>query len=619
MRYRADIDGLRAIAVLSVVLYHLDFAHGPSGGFVGVDVFFVISGYLITGILQETVASRGLSLVEFYDRRVRRIFPAVFVVYAFCLGASALTLFPTQARAVGADVRASLAFVSNVTFYRLAGYFDQTSQNSLLLHTWSLSVEEQFYIFFPVTLFVLGKVSRRVRLLVLTALLLASLAGAVWMVRVEPPRAFYLVHYRAWELLLGALLAQGALPAIRRRATAEALGAIGVACVLASVFKIRQDTPFPGLAALPPTVGALLILYSGQNSETVAARCLGATPLRWVGLVSYSLYLWHWPLIALFRLKTGALTNAHRLAIIVLSAGAAAASYRWVESPIRRKPHRFGPRATLSIAAGGMATVAALAVGVPRAAAAFGSATSAEAVLSYLQYPVVKMLRTGTCFLTTGYNESKLYKKEECLALRADRKNFLVLGDSHAAHLWAGLSQARPDINFLQATASGCGAFIHLTGAPRCTTLFAFIFREFLPKHHLDGIVYHGRWTLSYERDILETAKFLRPFADRIIVIGPPVEYDEPLPKLLSRAIAEHDEALPHRHLVAKIPTTDRALADAVRSAGLEYYSMVAVACPKGECIEWAEPSVPLSYDYGHLTEAGSKLLSKRLAPAIFH
>jgi hypothetical protein len=266
-----------------------------------------------------------------------------------------------------------------------------------------------------------------------------------------------------------------------------------------------------------------------------------------------------------------------------------------------------------------VATLAALSGGIPRAAAAFGPSSSAEAVLSYLHYPVAKMVRTGDCFLTTGYNESKLYKKEECLALRTDRKNFLVLGDSHAAHFWAGLTEARPDINFLQATASGCGAFINQSGAPRCTELFAFIFKRFLPNNHLDGIIYHGRWTLTYERDILETASFLRRFASRVIVIGPPVEYDEPLPKLLSRAIIEHDETLPYRHLVTKIPTIDRVLGEAVRKSGLEYYSMIEAACPKSKCTLWAAPSVPLSYDYGHLTEGGSKLLAERLAPAIFH
>ncbi|HEX7670924.1 MAG TPA: acyltransferase, partial [Polyangiaceae bacterium] len=202
MRYRSDIDGLRAVAVLSVVLYHLGFfPRLLRGGFVGVDVFFVISGYLITGILQRDVDAGRLSILEFYNRRVRRIFPALFVVHAFCLIASAILLFPSEARDVGRDVMWSLAFVSNIFYCQATGYFDQTSKSSLLLHTWSLSVEEQFYLLLPLVLLALASVTPRVRIGILAALSLVSLGAAERMVHIEPPRAFYLVHYRASELL----------------------------------------------------------------------------------------------------------------------------------------------------------------------------------------------------------------------------------------------------------------------------------------------------------------------------------------------------------------------------------------------------------------------------------
>ena len=479
MRYRSDIDGLRAVAVLSVVLYHLGFAPRlVRGGFVGVDVFFVISGYLITGILQRDADQGRLSVVEFYNRRVRRIFPALFVVYLFCIVASALVLFPSEAKDVGRDVLWSLTFLSNVFYCRATGYFDQTAKTAPLLHTWSLSVEEQFYVVLPLLLLALVRVTPRVRIGILAALSLASFSAAAWMVRHEPPRAFYLMHYRAWELLLGSLLALGVLPSVRQRALAEALGAGGLGLILLGIYRIRGTTPFPGFWALLPCLGALSILHSGSEVRTVTARLLGSPPLRFVGTVSYSLYLWHWPLIALRQARLETTNDVQRVQILALAFIASVISYRYVELPFRRQPYRHDARRTLTLAALGMGAMAALAVGVPAAAARLRPSPRADAAMTYLKYYAATSTRAGTCFLTTGYDAPTVFRKDLCLSVRPDRKNFLLLGDSHAAHFWSALQALHPDINFMQATASGCSAILGALGAKRCTNLFAFVFER---------------------------------------------------------------------------------------------------------------------------------------------
>jgi peptidoglycan/LPS O-acetylase OafA/YrhL len=619
MEYRSDIDGLRAVAVLSVVLYHAGFSSRLSGGFVGVDVFFVISGYLITGILQRDVEHGRLSIGEFYNRRVRRIFPALFAVHLFCLVASAVLLFPSEARDVGKDVLWSLAFLSNVAFRASTGYFDQTAKTAPLLHTWSLSVEEQFYVVLPLLLFALGRVTHRARVGVLAALAVASFSAAVWMVRLDASRAFYLMQYRAWELLVGSLLALGVVPRVRKRALAEALGVGGVGLIVLGIVAIRGSTPFPGVWALPPCLGALLILHSGSDVRTATAQLLGSPPLRFVGTVSYSFYLWHWPLIALWNSRSGAMSQRQGAAIAAVSFVAAVLSHRWVELPFRRKPYRRGTWGALRVAALGMAAVASLAVGVPIAAARLRPPAQVGAVMAYLKHPGAgAAMRIGTCFLTEAYNDPSLFRKDICLGVRRDRRNFLLVGDSHAAHLWPGLQAVRSDINFLQATASGCPALRGSQGAKRCTGVLAFVFDTFLPAHHLDAILLSGRWVSTNLAELQKTVAYLRPFADRVVVLGPIVEYDQPLPRLLARSILDRDPGLPARHRVTKQRAIDRILTEGLRASGAEYFSLYAALCPGGECTVWASTGVPLQFDYGHLTERGAELALERLGPGLF-
>ncbi|RMH46375.1 MAG: acyltransferase [Alphaproteobacteria bacterium] len=252
--YRADIDGLRALAVLPVVLFHAGVP-GFSGGYVGVDVFFVISGYLITGILAAETSAGRLSILGFYERRVRRILPALIAVCAVTAAAALAVMMPQDLREFGRSLAGAMLFFSNFVFAAGAGYFDAPAETKPLLHTWSLSIEEQFYLIFPwVMLWLRGRWRRPVLLALLGASLAASIAG----VRFDPENAFFMPHLRAWELLLGGLIALGWPPAAPR--LAPALGLAGLALVLGPVFLYDRATPFPGLAALAPCIGAGLVI-----------------------------------------------------------------------------------------------------------------------------------------------------------------------------------------------------------------------------------------------------------------------------------------------------------------------------------------------------------------------
>ena len=291
-KYRADLDGLRAVAVMAVVLFHAGISQ-ISGGFVGVDVFFVISGYLITGLILNDMAQGRFSIASFYERRARRILPALFTVLFAASVATCGLLMPDRARAFGQSLIATVFFSSNILFSHQSGYF-QAPEVKPLLHTWSLAVEEQFYIIYPLFLFVVRRYLSRRYFLSLFPVFVLSLAFCIWSVSVHRSTAFFLGPARAWELLLGGLLAIPLIPPLLHRVMANVLGFLGLALLVYSFVRLSGALPFPGVNALYPTLGAALIIYSGTASGTIVARGLSAKPIVFVGLISYSLYLWHW-------------------------------------------------------------------------------------------------------------------------------------------------------------------------------------------------------------------------------------------------------------------------------------------------------------------------------------
>ena len=336
-RYRADLDGLRAVAVSAVLLFHYGF--GLPGGFVGVDVFFVLSGYLITAIVWAEVARGTFSLVAFYERRIRRIVPALAVMLLACGTAFFFVFLPEDMWLLARSEFAAALFGTNILFHQIASdYFDADNLTlQPLLHTWSLAVEAQFYLVYPLALLALGGKARRVVATLAVAAVL-SLAFGQWEVHLHPVAAFYLLPGRAWELLVGGLVAF----AVRRGGVADrpfgvrlpGLATVaGLAAIAAAALLFDAATPFPGVAALLPCLGAVLVIFGGGH-RNAASAWLGARPLAALGRISYSLYLWHWPVLVFAHYRTStALTVTTRLMMLAATLGLSIASYAVVERP----------------------------------------------------------------------------------------------------------------------------------------------------------------------------------------------------------------------------------------------------------------------------------------------
>jgi len=337
-RYRADIDGLRAVAVISVLFFHARIL-GCQGGFVGVDVFFVISGYLITSLIAEDIERGKFSLLSFYERRMRRIFPALFGTLFFCALAAAALLVPKDLRVFGESLTATTLFGSNLYFWHVStplGYFADTSKWQALLHTWSLSVEEQFYLLFPALLLLLARRAKERVNGCLWFLAAASFCLNVWVTRYRPVAGFYFFIPRSWELLIGVLLATKAVPGLRSRTWREIAGLLGMMLIIVAVLSLTESTRFPGFEALLPCLGAGLIIYAGENGPSFVKTVLSLRPLVFVGIISYSLYLWHWPLFAFGRYFSGGdLTRIETAGVLVCSVATAFLSFAFIERPFR--------------------------------------------------------------------------------------------------------------------------------------------------------------------------------------------------------------------------------------------------------------------------------------------
>jgi peptidoglycan/LPS O-acetylase OafA/YrhL len=452
--YRADIDGLRALAVIPVLLFHAGFP-AFSGGFVGVDIFFVISGYLITSIIHGDIEANRFSLLSFYERRIRRIFPALFTVLLASTVMATLILLPDPLKDFGQSVAAATLFASNVLFWEETGYFAGAAEQKPLLHTWSLAVEEQFYLVFPLFLLLLARAGRG-GIPATAAILLLSFAASVWAVPHAPTAAFYLAPFRAWELLLGALLAMGALAAPRRQIVRDALSLAGLALILVSVLAYSADTPFPGASAVLPCLGTALLIHAGSGGPSLVGRLLSQRPIVLTGLVSYSLYLWHWPLLvfaSLYALRE--LTAAESLGVLLLAALLATLSWRYVELPFRG-PRPVLARPTLLATAGGV-MLAAVVTGMglhltdglpsrlpPDAARLAEGARDRDPTRGRCLDPGVDAVRNGN-LCRIG-------------AVRRASPSFIVWGDSHAESIQAaiGAVAAQTDRTGMFAGSAGC-------------------------------------------------------------------------------------------------------------------------------------------------------------------
>ncbi|HKT75075.1 MAG TPA: acyltransferase family protein [Steroidobacteraceae bacterium] len=523
MKYRADIDGLRAVAVVSVVLFH---AHVPgiSGGFVGVDVFFVISGYLICSLIAGELSAGKFSIVQFYERRCRRILPALFAMLAIVAALSSVVLLPPDLLELNGSLISSVTFVSNIFFWHNANYFAGASAFKPLLHTWSLGVEEQFYIFMPLILMLLSRGHRPKYALGLTSLAVASFALNVWTLNRAPTADFYLLPTRFWELTVGALGALATPVGLQSRAMREVVGLGGVTLCASAIVLLSEASPFPGWRAALPCMGAALIIYQGRCGTSIVTRALSARPCVFIGQISYSLYLWHWPLLALARYEvaTRELTPGEIAGLLLTSFLAAVLSWHFVERPFRNRVRISSP-AVVKVC--GVASVVLLTMGVAQIRAHGYS----------LRYPEFKRqhiegrseYRASECFLQETQDFSA-WRGQECFLTRGHGTNVLLWGDSYAAHYAPGIvdhaSHAGADI--LQFTAIGCAPIFGYYSAaiPHCRDNNDHI-PELLTKYHIRAVIMAARWESLFRRgvrpeQVAATVLRLRKLRVAVYVIG---------------------------------------------------------------------------------------------------
>ncbi len=626
MKYRAEIDGLRAIAVVPVILFHAGFSLF-SGGFVGVDVFFVISGYLITSLIFNDMEHSRFSLLQFYERRARRILPALFFVMLVCIPFAWYWFMPVDLNDFAQSLIAVSTFSSNILFWLQSGYFDSAAEFKPLLHTWSLAVEEQYYILFPLFLMVCWRFGKRVNFVLLSLIMLGSFLAACFAPYImQHPKIitgnFYLLPTRGWELLIGVLAAfvlQKDTLNLPNNAK-NILSSFGLLLIIFSIFLFDKTTPFPSAYTLMPTVGTVLIIVFA-NSGCWVHRLLSLKAFVGIGLISYSAYLWHQPILAFVKYRF--MGQADDLVLLVLCLSVFPLAYftwRFIEQPFRNKQKvsrvfifsasTVGALAFMSLGFQGFITK-----GFENYY--FEHRANAQQVhyLSYQNFAKTKAFvdgyRLGTCFFNSDL--SSTLDKESCLTMSKDKPNYLLVGDSHAAHLAQAF--ANKGINLLQATANGCRPLKPYEGEEICRDLIKDIFENFIPNHKIDGLILSGRW---HETDLIrfgETFNWLLRQDIDILIIGPTVEYYRNLPEVLARKEVKTDRiAISDGVIKTKRFKVDRQLKSIIEryQGKVNYLSLIDLLCDNKSCQTTTNDDIPLVWDYGHYTLEGAEYVVER-------
>lgn len=633
MKYRPDIDGLRSLAIIPVILYHYGVSALP-GGFVGVDVFFVISGYLITGIVAKDISSRSFSLVTFYERRARRILPALFFMLAVVTALAAFVLTPGDMANFGRSLVATVLFVSNVFFWLNSGYFDPAAELQPLLHTWSLAVEEQFYLLFPPALFLLSTWLRRWVNPLLLLVVALSFAISVWSSQTHPVAGFYLPITRAWELLFGALIALGTVPAMSGRRVRDVLSILGLVLIVGAILLIDESMPFPGWLALFPCLGAGLIIYAGQQGGGFGNALLSLRPLPFVGKISYALYLWHWPLIVLARMFAARdLTLLETTGILALCVGLSIFSLYYVERPFRHAPGAFFSRKRIFLLSGG-ATLAVAAAGAALVATGGLPQRFSPEVLRYANFP-----KTEKTFQLNCFNRTAASIRAEGLCPLGDiaetPPSFVIWGDSHAHRFAEVVSRAASaqGRTGLLASVGSCPPLIGVGSTlPDCEPFNKEVVRQ-IEANDLRYVVLSGLWAryaegseysrdgadylrdaesgsrsladsrLTFTRSLKRTVAYFTGQGRRVIVIGPVPEIDVPVPDALARAEMRHgnkDFGPSRAAFEARQKVPLEALAEISKMPGVTVIYPSAMLCGATCAVE--ADRTPLYVDENHLS-----------------
>ena len=641
MHYRHEIDGLRAVAVVPVILFHAGF-DVFSGGFIGVDIFFVISGYLITTILITELRSGHFSIARFYERRARRILPALFFVMLCCLPFAWLWMDPSQLEDFSQSLIAVSGFVSNIVFWRESGYFDAASELKPLLHTWSLAVEEQFYIFFPILLLVLWRFARRAVFSVIIVLCVASLLLSHWGSTAFPSATFYLIPTRAWELGVGCICAFVLYD--RQPYKNNFLATVGLVLIFGSIFIYDVTTPFPSLWALVPVGGVAFVIVFAQRS-TLAAKLLSQRPFVFIGLISYSAYLWHQPLFAFMHLKNmHAPSMMTMCSLVVLSFGLAVLSWRYIERPFRQREEpvlttRFQ---VFSVSLSTMTLFAVIGIFGHLAEGAPFRQTPGGLIWEELALDERLAPNFGLgAQCNKGGNLQNVLDNPDCRI--GEVPQLLLWGDSYAMHL-AGVLKASTlseRHSFIQIARSQCAPILNYgmndsgITAQECIDFNDRVMGYLKTAEDIEYVLMSSPYALSgrpafnrngQRQDIVdtdygyaqmvETAETILSLGKTPIFVSPPPDDGTDIGQCLARASARQ---LP-------LDVCDYARAEPSPSRGLAFelldrlkssYTVIDLRdtlCSDGICIAAAE-GVYLFRDTGHLSIEGADFIGREIDP----
>jgi peptidoglycan/LPS O-acetylase OafA/YrhL len=641
--YRRDIDGLRGIAVLLVVIFHADARRLP-GGFIGVDIFFVISGFLISNIIFKGLEEGKFSFADFYARRVRRIFPALVLVLLAVWILGWFTLTAVEYRQMGQHLEGG-GFISNILLWRESGYFDRAAQFKPLLHLWSLGIEEQYYFLWPLTAFTLWKT--RFRFWGLLLLFLVSFGLNLGMVATHPAATFYQPQTRFWELLLGGMAAyihtykKDQFDDVLRRAlfldsSAKSIfslqnikSSFGFLLIVIGFTLINQTAAFPGAWALLPTIGAFLIISAGPAAR-INKWILSSPILVFVGLISYPLYLWHWPLLS-YLWVTGISEPLPQAEFAAVAAAFLLAwlTYRFVEKPFRKRTSIAEQTMGITVLVSAMVIICSL-----------GAITAHTKGIPFRFAGNIRMLATYEDNVhTSGWREDKCYLDPDhdfrsfdsvCTDSAPSAGPLVFLwGDSHAADLYPGIHDLQQKYRFrlAQYTASGCPPVLHYSqpGRRYCTVINDWVFSR-VKELHPDMVILGAQTWPYLGLEITQTIRALNAAGlGQIVIVGPTPQWQDQLPKFLFKyAKVGFYHKIPDRlseGFDRSFFEADRVLKNQAVLNHAIYISPINLLCDSSSCrtlISQGGKTDLVAFDEHHLTLVGSQYVANALLSPLF-
>lgn len=618
MNYRREIDGLRALAVLPVILSHAGFGLF-SGGFIGVDVFFVISGYLITTIILSELDQEEFSIVNFYERRARRILPALFLVMLVCIPAAWFWLLPSDLKDFSESLVAVSVFASNILFCRQSGYFDTAAELRPLLHTWSLAVEEQYYVVFPLFLTFFWKLGRRWLAVTLGLVLVASLAFAQWAVYAKPITAFFLLPTRGWELLVGAFAGFYLTRNNHKnfsRGLSEFGGWLGVSSIIYSVFVFSKATPFPGLYALVPTLGTVLIILFATQQTTVG-KFLGNKVFVGIGLISYSAYLWHQPLFSFARHRS--MSEPSYLVFLVLSLGSlllAYGSWKFVETHFKRKD-LFSRNFILWFSSVG--TSFFILIGL---VGYFCQEKSTSLRFNENQIFAITTASSSPKRSSCHFPQVDQALKREACRYFSENVKVAVFGNSHATELAYSLASIlkSKDIGIVQHTMSGCNHNYKIQSESDtvCGKWHIKVIKELIADKSIDVVIlsYRNEEYLNeskYRKSLADIANDLVDSGKRVILV-----LQAPMPiahinQHLSKYMSDLSVSIPSRKLSdwKKLYSPSGEMLKLLKD-DVQVFDPAELFCDSEFCYV-TKVGVSLYFDDNHISVAGGGIIGSEL------